>query len=100
MKTQLTKPAREPFESPAAPSPALRPLPMSALRRLVIGHAFLHGNARNGAADQAIVTASALRAVAHKPRQLHSWRETSASSFAFHFHSPRLVCREPGPSMI
>jgi hypothetical protein len=29
-------------------------------RRLVIGHVLLHGHARNGAADQAIVTASAL----------------------------------------
>jgi hypothetical protein len=29
-------------------------------RRLVIGHVLLRGDARNGAADQAIVTASAL----------------------------------------
>src|SRR5436190_9114771 len=33
------------------------------------------------------------RAVAHKLRQLHASRETSASFGAFHFRSPSLVCR-------
>jgi hypothetical protein len=41
-----------------------------------------------GAADKAIVTASALGAVAHKLRQLRASRETSASFGAFRFHSP------------
>src|SRR6266581_5876120 len=40
------------------------------------------------------------RAVAHKLRQLHASRETSASFGAFHFHSPSFVCREPGPPTI
>jgi hypothetical protein len=46
-------PAREPFESQAAPSLALRrsfPL-QDRPRRTVIGHVLLHGHSRNGAAD-------------------------------------------------
>jgi len=36
------------------------PLAQKRSRRPVIGHVLLHGHARNGATDKAIVTASAL----------------------------------------